>query len=306
MRGARLAFLVGLVASLPAPTYAWNAFGHMAVAYVAYERLTPPTRARVKTLLKKNPFYASRWKQTIPAGTPTAVADEQIKRDDRYHDDGSDGGDRPPTDGTAAQNVGYADKARHKYWHFIDTPFSTDGTPLPQVPAPNAATQIATFRTTLASHDPDALKSYDLSWLLHLVGDVHQPLHCATRATASSPKGDGGGNRVQLSCARCAGLHLYWDGLLGPADASPAAVIAVAKALPVPDATAAAKHDEKAWIAESFELARDKVYVSPPIGPGEGPYKPTTGYRNTARAIARKRIALAGVRLAHLLNHELR
>jgi len=305
-----------LLASIARPAHAWNGFGHMAVAYVAYEHLTPSTRARVRTLLRKNPFYSSNWKHQIPAGTPTADADrmlfmiaatwpDQIKRDDRYHDDGTDGGDRPPSDGTAAQNVGYADQARHKYWHFIDTPFSPDGTPLPPVPTPNAGTQIASFRATLASRDPDALKSYDLSWLLHLVGDVHQPLHCATRVSAGRPGGDYGGNGVKLSCRGCSSLHLYWDGLLGPGDASPEAVIAVARSLPVPDATAAAKHDAKDWIAESFQLARDKVYA-PPIGVGDGPYQPTTGYRNAARALARKRIALAGVRLANLLNDELR
>lgn len=288
----------------------------MAVAYVAYQHLTPATRARVKTLLARNPSYASRWEPRIPAGTPAADADamlfmlaatwpDQIKRDDRYHDDGSDGGDRPPTDGTAARNVGYADTARHKYWHFVDTPFATDGTPLPPVPTPNAGTQIAAFRATLASRRSDALKSYDLSWLLHLVGDVHQPLHCATRVTAARPDGDAGGNGVALSCTGCSGLHLYWDGLLGPADASLEEVIAVARALPEPDATAAATRDEREWIAESFALARDTVYA-PPIGLGAGPYRPTVAYRNTARTLARRQIALAGVRLANLLNQELR
>ena len=295
---------------------AWNGFGHMAVASVAYQRLAPATRARVKTLLRLNPSYATRWKPRIPAGTPVAEADEmlfmlaanwpdEIKRDDRYHDDGTGGGDRPPTDGSAARNVGYRDTARHKYWHFIDRPFAIDGTPLPPVPTPNAGTQIAAFRAALASRRSDALKSYDLTWLLHLVGDVHQPLHCATRVSAVRPDGDAGGNGVALSCRGCSGLHAFWDGLLGPADATPAAVIAVARTLPEPDAAAAAKRDERDWIAESFALAREKVY-GPPIGPGAGPYQPTTGYRNMARALVRKRIALAGARLANLLNGELR
>src|SRR5262245_44384541 len=86
---------------------------------------------------------------------------------------------RPPNDPSAGQNIGYDDLARHKYWHFVDLPFSDDHTTLPTVPTPNAETQIAAFRAVLAteSNDPklEKLKSYDLSWLLHLVGDVHNP-----------------------------------------------------------------------------------------------------------------------------------
>src|SRR5207302_1414528 len=84
--------------------------------------------------------------------------------------------------------------SHHKYWHFVDTPFSTDGTTLPALPTPNAGTQIATFRAVLASNDPDEKKSYDLVWIEHLVGDVHQPLHSATRVSHTDPNGDNGGN----------------------------------------------------------------------------------------------------------------
>jgi hypothetical protein len=95
---------------------------------------------------------------------------DRIKSNPDYHNDGPDGGNRPPDDGTANNNVGYTDFARHKYWHFVDLPFSLDGTALPQVPVPNAQTRITDFRAVLASSSPDPLKSYDLSWLLHLAG----------------------------------------------------------------------------------------------------------------------------------------
>src|SRR6202042_1762839 len=98
---------------------------------------------------------------------------------DLYSDDGSNGGNTPGGD-SSSLNVGYTDLLRHRYWHFVDTPFSQDGSTLPAIPAPNAQTQIAAFRAVLASAEPDELKSYDLVWLLHLVGDVHQPLHCVT------------------------------------------------------------------------------------------------------------------------------
>src|ERR1043166_6837010 len=73
------------------------------------------------------------------------------------------------------------------------------GPPPPPVPVPNAQTRITDFRAVLASDSPDLLKSYDLSWLLHLVGDVHQPLHCASLVSHAKPDGDSGGNGVKLS-----------------------------------------------------------------------------------------------------------
>ena len=97
---------------------------------------------------------------------------------------------------------------------FIDTPFSTDGTALPAIPTLNAQERIALFRQVLASTSGDPLKSYDLVWPLHLVGDIHQPLHASTRVSATDPDGDAGGNTVKLDCTRCE-LHAFWDGLLG-------------------------------------------------------------------------------------------
>ncbi len=308
-----VSIFAGVTLALPvaAPAHAWNDAGHMAVAYVAYQQLTPPTQARVKELLKLNPDYP-RW---LPRGTPAKERDlvrfmiaatwpDTIKSDRRYHDDGSHNGDRP--DGASSRrNVGYTDRLRHKYWHFVDTPFTRDGSTLPPVPQPNAHTQIAAFRAVLASKKPDALKSYDLVWLLHLVGDVHQPLHCATRARRSDPDGDGGGNGVAVQCPDCPmNLHAFWDGVFAPSSATIADVIVRARALPTPDPKLAAKSDAGAWIAESFRAAHVKAYA-PPVGADGGPFTLSDAYAKDARAVANARIALAGVRLANLLNTEL-
>ena len=95
--------------------------------------------------------------------------------------------------------MGYSDKQAHKYWHFINTPFSQDGTALPPAGGPEIAQKVALFRQALATNEPDILKSYDLVWLLHLVGDMHQPLHCTTRITKAKPHGDLGGNSVVVT-----------------------------------------------------------------------------------------------------------
>jgi hypothetical protein len=60
------------------------------------------------------------------------------------------------------------------------------------------------------------VKSYDLVWLIHLVGDAHHPLHATSRFTAADP-GDNGGNAETVTPANAANesLHAFWDGLLG-------------------------------------------------------------------------------------------
>jgi hypothetical protein len=84
-----------------------------------------------------------------------------------------------------------------------------------------------------------------------------------------------------------------------------ATAIEQAKQLPVVDPDLAAIADEAVWIRESFEAAQTHVYA-PPIGLGVGPYEVTDRYTSAARELALQRIALAGVRLANLLNDALR
>ena len=59
-----------------------------------------------------------------------------------------------------------------------------------------------------------------------------------------------------------------------------------------------------AWIGESFRAAHVKAYA-PPVGADGGPFTLSDAYAKDARAVANARIALAGVRLANLLNTEL-
>jgi hypothetical protein len=61
---------------------------------------------------------------------------------------------------------------------------------------------IPAFRAALAAHGTSGdVESYDLAWLLHLVGDVHQPLHATSRYSAAFPDGDEGGNRAKVTCS---------------------------------------------------------------------------------------------------------
>lgn len=311
--GAALAALTLVIA--PPSARAWDDFGHMEVAAVAYGKLTAQTRRNVARLLQINPRYGN-WIVGAKPGDEGRMAfmraatwADAIKVDPRYTTDAQ-------TAPTAGQNIGYADLSRHAYWHFIDQPFSPDGSALVPAATPNAATQIALFRETLASPTAgDDLKSYDLVWLLHLVGDVHQPLHCVSRYDAPDRQGDRGGNAVGIMGntppAVCddprycpfgppTQLHAFYDDILG-AGYAVGPVEEAARHLPRPDAKLAAVLDEKVWIQEGLQLAQKAVYV-PPIGIGDGPFAITPDYQQAAVQLGEQRIALAGARLAKLLN----
>src|SRR5262249_42088861 len=275
----------------------------MMVAAVAYQKLNQSKKDRGDALLLLNPDR-DNWLDLIPASTPAskvkmmvfmvaATRADRIKSDPDYHTDGTHNGNRPPNDATAGQNIGYDDLARHKYWHFVDLPFSDDHTAFPAVPTTNAQTQIAAFRAVLAStsNDPNLgkLKSYDLSWLLHLVGYVHQPLHSTTRVSTTKPDGDDGGNGVKLTSP--ANLHTFWDDVLGGGDAPSTALNAVMTLPPAPEGAADDLNVDH-WIQESFDAAKQTSYKSPPIGAGAGPFTLSLAYKTAAQNLAKERIVL--------------
>ena len=161
----------------------------------------------------------------------------------------------------------------------------------------NALTQIKALRTALASNATDDVKSYDLVWLIHLVGDAHQPLHATSRFTAADP-GDNGGNAETVTPTNTAteSLHAFWDGLWGDG-LTPDQSVSMAASLLQPDPGRASRVDPEIWFDESEALA-----YAPPIGEGDGPYNLTDGYQQKAIEVALVQAAVAGARLAGLLN----
>ena len=97
---------------------AWNSAGHMMIAAVAYEKLTPAAHARVSSLLQLNPDYprwvsrASREERDEVAFVMAATWPDEIKSEREYENDG----DRP-SGADAGRNIGYADHLQHRYWH---------------------------------------------------------------------------------------------------------------------------------------------------------------------------------------------
>ena len=308
---AYLALALVFALSFPPQAFAWHAVGHMAVAYVAYQQLTPKVKKRIAVLLKQNPFY-SKWQGLLPKGLAKADSDQYLfmmaatwPDEIKALSSGYHGNDTPPkVFAQATANNGYTDKDMHKYWHFIDVPYATSGLPAPATPQANAQVEIALLREALKSKTPDPIKSFDLVWLEHLVGDVHQPLHCVTRVNAAYPNGDEGGNSVDITPGD--NLHSFWDDVPGSGDTGDFLKAAkYARTLASAPSAAASETNEAVWVQQCNALAISAVYVDP-VGDGKGPYTLTDTYKTAAATVARGQVALAGARLARLLNDNLK
>jgi hypothetical protein len=147
--------VAGLIAyCLSLPALASNDQGHMMVAAIAYDQLTPKTKARVAQLLALNMYpmngknNATKADQAKALFMMAATSPDAIKSDKADNkDDGEDPTNvkRAPD---ASHNTGFDDPYMHKFWHYIDVPFSADGTKLVQPPKVNVQEPIALFRRT--------------------------------------------------------------------------------------------------------------------------------------------------------------
>jgi hypothetical protein len=288
----------------------------MTVAYIAYKNLTPGTRARVDASLQLNPMYDAWTKNLetnqkgLAAFLHAATWPDCIKSSNCSPGYTSDGGDTPPGQSTDAQNIGYEDHLMHKYWHFDDVPCST-GAPGKPGKSPYALSEIELLSKAIGTPEADQIKSYDVVWLEHLVGDVHQPLHSTSRFTKNHPNGDAGGNDVAFCEKPCRDeLHAYWDGLLGDRPSVNVAAT-VGNALLKREKPAGAKEsDPSVWVQESFGLAKSAVYI-PPISDDNDPAvkvspRPDGPYEENAKKVTQAQVLLAGYRLANLLNNDLK
>lgn len=310
-----VAFAVALVMSTSTANAWWNG-GHELVAYIAYKKLTPATRQRVDALVKLNPLYDT-WTMGIPAEQRGLVAyvlaatwADCIKSSGCVGGYTSDGGDVPPGDTTDAQNIGYSDHLMHRYWHFIDEPYSA-GAPGQPPKSPNALSETQLLAGAIATDEPDDIKSYDVVWLEHLVGDIHQPLHATSRFTKNHPNGDAGGNLIYFCAKPCQGeLHAYWDGLLGDGPTIAQLSVTGDQLLTRKEPARARETDPAKWVQESFALAKSAVYVAP-VSADNDPAETLSPrldakYAAVASRVAQDQILLAGYRLAHLLNANLK
>ena len=269
---------------LAASSQAWIDTGHMLVDAIAEKNLTPKVKAECDRLLK-------------------------IGADDRNTDFVSTG---PWADDVRGQ------RRETGPWHYIDIHFRTDGKPNTNKPdAENAVWAIEKFSAVLKDKQkPDAERAEALRFLLHFVGDIHQPLHSSDRDSDEHPTGDKGGNDFRIIAPDVfnemprppRNLHSFWDfggGLfqgerrpLAPDSRARIDKLAVTLTTEYPKKALPEANDLKPmdWAHESFELSKTVVYDLK-----EGT-KPSDAYVKKAQEVSGRRIALAGYRLANLLN----
>jgi hypothetical protein len=127
-------------------------------------------------------------------------------------------------------------------------------------------------------------------------------------ASHNRPHGDQGGNEetVVPATGEPIKLHAYWDRLLGsystPEGAIRDALLGKDTKLPDPDPALVMKADSDEWFKESEKL----FAYAEPVKSGMEPYMLDRQYETNARNIARQQAALAGTRLANLINEALK
>ena len=273
--------IVGVLVVLPATTAtAWGPTGHMIVAQIAYDRLNPDARAKVDELISVFGDIPPKMDSFVSCATWM----DEIK--------------------------GWGAFKFFNGWHFADMPYNPDNLPdVPQPPNETVIWAIDNAKITLESEKAQAFqRALALRMLIHFVGDVHQPLHCADRYTKAHPQGDFGGNAFRLK-GEPKELHGYWDDTAGLFEALdptqnnawkkkiPEFAQEVVKAVPPDDVPNRTNMKTKDWAAESFDLAVKVAYVG--VEPNT---KPDKTYQKKAQDVIRNQLALGGYRLAAVLN----
>jgi hypothetical protein len=313
---AALNAVVLLVVSA-APAFAWNSLGHKTVAEIAWQQLEPVQRKTIVDTLRRHPEFDAYFTKKM--------------------DDNALTGDKAVEDHWIFQQAAtWPDLVRKKKgdqpsWHYIDLPqfldasdqmafakrlpvnISTDypgRTPLKEM---NVVQAIAYCQTMLKGKAGPDVKAQAYCWLLHLVGDIHQPLHCTALFSVDHfPKGDEGGNKILITKGK--NLHSLWDGLLGKQYYMRNVAKAVAELSDrerfgnVWDLSAK-ETDPIQWAKESHDLAEAVVYDdailnavrSSQSGEKMTPVELPVEYYKAAGEQARKRVLAAGLRLGALL-----
>ena len=195
------------------------------------------------------------------------------------------------------------DEPETKPFHFIDIPFKDDGPANPDLPpAPHVLSQIEERTEFFRNGGGDPEENVDaVSWLIHMFGDVHQPLHCIEHISSLHPKGDRGGNSFKLK-GNAQNLHHIWDSSVspfGPQDEEELAVKIAQEHTRKSLANDLEVTEPEAWARASFKLAKQHAYTL--TENPQKPPKPSDAYLKNMEKVGRRQAALAGYRLADRL-----
>lgn len=275
MRAARVVFCLLLL--LPLSAGAWNAAGHAAVAAIATPLLTPQAAAQVRQLLADDldrlgrPSHRTQLVEI--ASWADEIRDEAVK----------------------------TDPAAFRGWHVRRNPVCSEA--LGACPDGHCVDQLLISQTAILADRTQSPRARNeaLKWVVHLLGDLHMPLHAGVNS-------NGGNARVELAGYARPGrlsLHEAWDGpLLDAALAGWERVPGAAAPVPLtPDAPTQ-------WMRETRALALEAVYRPLPGFACEArlaePIRLDQAYREASVAVIRQQLERAGQRLAAVLNQSLR
>jgi hypothetical protein len=287
-----VATALALPLAQPRPALAWGDEGHEVVALVAQSFLEPVVRRRVLGLLASDPDHLTAHDIASAATWSDKVRD--------------------------ANTSGARMKTRQ--WHFADIeikepldlskacfdfPTIPRGVPASNGPADDCVVdKIQEFAAELAAPTTDLEEQIvALKFLLHFVGDVHQPLH-------SSDDHDRGGNAKRVSAAgfRANNLHHYWDtefvNQLGPDPKSIASDLIGHISTEQERTWAAGKPAE--WATETFGIAKKDAYGQLPTPTASGSFRLDDDYVTMATENVAIQLSKAGVRLAFILNQSIK
>ena len=226
----------------------------------------------------------------------------------------------PLANGSSANNIfataacwadDYKSQLGTGIWHYIDLPFSLDGTSTSGVTTAAFDVVQAIRQCVVTLQDTNATavdQATALRYLLHFVGDIQQPLHCSTAVSAGSLGGDAGGNSYTLNGGTWSNLHSLWDaggGFLTNSVSRPLSAsgqttlnnkVAVIEADYPYAANLGTIPDPLDWADEGWSIAQTVCYVG--IARNTAP---SVAYLATAQATTEQRMAVGGHRLADLL-----
>jgi len=299
---------MAMTATAPQTAQAWGNDGHRTIGLIAEHYLSPAEKAEVDRLLAL----------PIELDLPATIKDRATWAD-AFRDS-----DRNTT------------KVRYNLthnWHFVDLELDKPDMksacfgdkPLPVATDPSTADahecvvqKIEEFRRVLANKSlPDGEHAKALTYLLHFVGDVHQPLHAAQH------NNDQGGNLVYVVTGKAkngSNLHSFWDtATVGRLGSSPDTIsAALISDISASDIAMWRQGGPRDWAMESYQVARDVAYRTPSktrsctIRARDGSSKAETCivldgiYRANAAGAAQTRLEAAGVRLAWVISEALK
>ncbi|HEX4352366.1 MAG TPA: S1/P1 nuclease [Polyangiales bacterium] len=283
-------FAILCLACTPLPVRAWGDEGHEVVALIAEHYLNPTVRAKVHALLASDDDKS----------TAHDLADAATWAD-KFRDSDRDAG-----------RVHYTQTWQ---WHFVDIeldkpdydaacfqhPDLPKGTLASLGPTADCVTdKIEQFITEIkASSTAPEERVHALKFVLHFVGDLHQPLH-------ASDAHDRGGNDKQVSALGLpvSSLHAYWDTQFVQAlGRDPHKLAAQLIKQIAPRQQKAWSHGSlKSWALETFQAARTRAYAGLPKPNDDKVYELDDKYVKAAKKTASEQLERAGVRLAACLN----